>query len=146
MVQKTTDNNNSYFEKYKDDVIFRGLTPEGFTNTNEPVKFETINFVEVERIGLLIKHFLPQTKRVTHSISSYGLKNIIEEILRMETDYQYGVFSNGTMILIMYDLGYDFEKEKPTNKNCFFNIPKSGIEELRKYRDYLRGREKIGKK
>ncbi|MDC2175199.1 hypothetical protein PO073_24595 [Bacteroides thetaiotaomicron] len=119
------------FSIHEGEEELKGLTIGGFQGT-APLHVKDFNQLELKTARDMIVCKLKPIKAINQRSSSYGLKHLIEHALRIETNGQINYVSNGTLIFVMYDAGYNIKRDG-SSPNCYFNVSKKSINDLAKY-------------
>lgn len=119
------------FSKYENEVELLGLTIRGFDG-QDPLHVNNFDELALKATRDVISMYFSPINTINKSYSSYGLKHIVEDFLRVETRGKIDYINNGTLILAMYDAGFRIKREDSSSPNCFFNVSKTGINSLRK--------------
>lgn len=125
-------NLNYVFSIYEGEEELFGLTTGGF-NGSQPLCVKDFNELELKSARDIIACYLTPIKSINQNSTSYGLKHLVENALRKETDGKINYVSNGTLILAMYDAGFRIKRLAGSSPNCYFNVSKKSVNDLVKY-------------
>lgn len=107
-------------EKY-----LKGLGYLGYSDMQDFDEKE-FNMLRINEVKKIIGHRVSKKKAFEKSISSYGLKHIVELQPESNNGMLGGYVSNGEMIYAMILLGFDV-KRIPETGNAYFNISRKSL-------------------
>ena len=115
------------------DKTLKGLTFGGLTEGTKLVNLSEFNLEELMCAQDIIKCYFHSPSGRYHKFnedySSYGMKHMVERLLKKITHGRINYISNGTLILAMHHCGYKFQRI-PDTPNCYFNVPKKCIKRM----------------
>ncbi len=123
---------NAYdFMQCIDDKEISGLKNGGFYGDG-PVSLDDFDQYQLQAALDTVQMFFREAKTINRTVTSYGLKHLVERYLKHYTEGEINYISNGALILAMYANGYVVRREKDS-PNCYFNITTTSIKNLKKY-------------
>lgn len=124
---------NYDFRKHEEDKELNGLKPGGFTNSQKSSDVRDFNSLELNAARDIILSYLTPVRSYNKSITSYGLKHLIEKTLAKETEGQINYISNGALIFAMHTCDFKIKRESLDSPNCYFNVSQKSLNRLRLY-------------
>ena len=107
----------------------KNLTRFGFVDEKDVPNYDRIPpKKELAELIAFIDEHLAKRKTINTSVSSYGMKHIVERKIRKYV-------ANGDFIAAMIHCGFEY-KTYVGDPNCFFNVSAKNLTQLRK-REYL---------
>ncbi len=82
---------------------------------------------KIDSIVTVVKR-IEKTEKVTKYITSYGLKHLVERLLKIETDGQIFYVENEQLIEAMVLAGFKAQKTWEGSPNFHFNVSKKSLQ------------------